>query len=175
MGQKKEPKKTDEEKAAEKIAKLNASLVKACKNDECAKVEEYVSKGASVNFVNEKGEQSVAHIAAAFGALDVLRFLYKNGADFTAINAKKQTPLDAAKFIGEENAVKLIEALLAGESGEGIGADEAEELGDEMGAVDIGDEAPGSRAESERGAATAKEPAADAAGAPTAPVAAVGA
>ena len=90
MGQKKEPKKSDEEKAAEKVAKLNASLIKACKNDERSKVEEYVSKGASVNFINEKGENSVAHVAAAFGALDVIRFLFKNGADFALPLMKTQ-------------------------------------------------------------------------------------
>ena len=90
MGQKKEPKKSDEEKAAEKVAKLNASLIKACKNDERSKVEEYVSKGASVNFINEKGENSVAHVAAAFGALDVIRFLFKNGADFHRINQVRE-------------------------------------------------------------------------------------
>ena len=87
MPQKKEPKKSDEEKAAEKVAKANASMLKAIKNDEVAKVEDAIAKGADINFITEKGDQSMAHVAAAFGALDVIRYLHKNGADFMRINA----------------------------------------------------------------------------------------
>ena len=102
------------------------SLRAACKDDELKKVEDAVSKGAELNYQNEKGH-SAAHVAAAFGALACIRYLHKNGADFTLINNMKMTPLKAAQHIGEENAAKLIEALLAGLSGEGIGDDEEDE------------------------------------------------
>ena len=95
MPQKKEPKKSEEEKAAEKVAKANQSLLKACKNDERSKVEDAVAKGADINFINEKGH-SVAHVAAAFGALDVIRYLYKSGADFTVQNAVSSPALACA-------------------------------------------------------------------------------
>lgn len=208
MPQKKEPKKSDEEKAAEKVAKANASLLKACKNDEVSKVEEAIAKGADINFITEKGDQSMAHVAAAFGALDVIRYLHKNGADFTRINAvrsfcdvserpgpitllslchtlvlrcppdrsclarllnsslcplfsvfdaqAKKTPLESAVQIGEENAVKLIEALLAGKPSDEIGKSSAD---DDL--VDIGDgsgdeEAQATDRSTKKGAASKK-------------------
>ena len=73
---------------------------------------------------------------------------------------KKQTPLEVANFIGEDNAAKLIEALLAGQSGDGIGADEADELGDEIGAVDIADDAAETPAPTDRSEAASEPPAA---------------
>ena len=212
MPQKKEPKKSDEEKAAEKVAKANASMLKAIKNDEVAKVEDANAKGADINFITEKGDQSMAHVAAAFGALDVIRYLHKNGADFTRINAvrapsplvlrvplwwcgggflvgmppretcqnilelaehasclsrslalsrslvqAKKTPLESAVQIGEENAAKLIEALLAGKSGDDIGKSSAD---DEL--LDIGDgsgddEAPPTDRSTKKGAASKGE------------------
>ena len=114
------PKKSDEEKAAEKKLKACESLLKAVKDDEMKKVEDAVAKGADINWQNDKGH-TAAHVAAAFGALNALRYLHKNGADFEVINAKKMTPLMAAKHIGEDDAVLLIEALLAGRSGDDIG------------------------------------------------------
>ena len=121
MGQKKVPaKKSDEEKAAEKKLKANESMLKACKDDELKKVEEAVGKGADIDWQNDKGH-TAAHVAAAFGALNTIRYLHKAGADLEKINEKKMTPLMAAKHIGETDAAALIEALLAGLSGEGIG------------------------------------------------------
>ena len=79
---------------------------------------------------------SAAHVAAAFGALDVIRLLHAKGADFSLKNEvshhpcytsctrsltprrprwqKKWTPRDAAEHIGEPDAVRLIDALLEG-------------------------------------------------------------
>ena len=71
-------KKTDEEKAAEKQLKVNESLTKAAKNDELKKAEDALAKGADVNFVDERGH-TPAHVAAAFGALDILRLLHAKG------------------------------------------------------------------------------------------------
>ena len=143
MGGKKPPaKKSEEEKLAEKRAKQNTALLKAAKNDEVVKAEKAIAEGAEINFQNEHG-QSASHMAAAYGALDVLRLLYKSGADFTLINAKKMTPLDAAKHIGEEDAQALIEALLAGKSGDEIGLGKDLDLSDEEEDDDAGSSKPG--------------------------------
>lgn len=86
MGNKKPPpKKSDEEKEAEKVAKANQSLFKACKDDELKKVEEAVAKGADINWQNDKGHTAV-HMCAAYGALNVIRYLHKQGADLEIKN-----------------------------------------------------------------------------------------
>ena len=55
----------------------------------------------------------IAHIAAAFGSLSILRLLYiKNAEIFDMKNAMKKTPLQVAQDIGEEDAALLIVALL---------------------------------------------------------------
>ena len=133
MGNKKPPpKKSDEEKAAEKLAKLHVSMLKAVKNDEKLKVEECIDQGADVNFANERG-QTAGHVAAAFGALETLRYLYSKGADFTLQDEKKMVPKDVAIKIGETDAAALIDALLAGLSGEDIG------LGKDLDDLDMAD------------------------------------
>ena len=119
------PKQTDEEKAEQKRIKACESMFKACKDDEVKKVQENLDKGADINWQNDKGH-TAAHVCAAFGALDTLRLLHKQGANLELINEKKMTPLQAAKHIGEVDAAKLIEALLAGLSGDDIGKDNAE-------------------------------------------------
>ena len=85
-GKKPPPKKSDEEKEAEKKLKACVSMLKACKDDELKKVEEAVGKGADINYQNENGH-TAAHMAAAYGALSVLRYLHKQGADLEIINA----------------------------------------------------------------------------------------
>ena len=89
MAPTKAPKLSEEQKEAAKLAKslekANASLVKAAKDDQLAKAEEALSKGADANFVNDKGH-SVAHIAAGFGALKIIRCLYARGAKFDTLN-----------------------------------------------------------------------------------------
>ena len=79
------PKLSDEEKAAAAFEKLNANMCKLAKNDEVAKVEEALSKGADKDYVNDKGH-SVVHVAAAFGALGVIRLLFSKGSNFEASN-----------------------------------------------------------------------------------------
>jgi len=144
MGQKKAaPKKTDEEKAAEKLQKANESLFKACKDDELKKVEDAVAKGADIHWQNDKGHTAV-HVAAAFGALSVIRYLHKQGAALEVLNERKMTPLMAARHIGEEDAAALLEALIAGKSGDGIG--QAEDASDDE------DEAALSKAKAEAAA-----------------------
>ena len=102
-----------EGRSAEALAKVNASLLKAAKEDEVKRVDEMLSKGADINHANEHG-QTASHFAAAFGALTVLRLLHARGADFTKQNGNGMTPLEAAKHIGENDAVKHIEALVNG-------------------------------------------------------------
>ena len=161
MGNKKPPpKKSDEEKLAERVAKANANLLKAAKNDETAKAEKAIADGAELNFANEHG-QTAAHMAAAYGALDIIRFLHKAGADFTLQNKKKMTALDAAKHIGEEDAQALIEALLDGRSGDDIGLGKDLDLSDD-------DEAAGADADGSEAKAKAKAAAPEAAAAPMA-------
>jgi len=114
------------EKAWEKLAK-------ACKDDEIKKCEEAVAKGADVDHFNDKGN-TAAHIAAGFGSLRILCYLHKRGANLAAKNLKKQKPIDLAKDIGEDGAVKLIEALIAGKSDveiEAILRDDDDDSGDE--------------------------------------------
>ena len=84
-GKKAPPKATDEEKAAKALAKLHEQMQKAAKNDEVKKIEDAIGKGADIDFVNERGH-TCAHIAAAFGALEVIRFLHKHDADFSLEN-----------------------------------------------------------------------------------------
>ena len=157
MGKKPPPKLSAEEKAAAAQAKLNEALHKACKNDERAKAEEALTKGADVAYVNDvrgppppcallissdrsppaarttvspaqKGHNA-AHIAAAFGALQVLRLLYSKDVEiFHQQNAKKMTALEVAVHIGEEDARLLIEALLEGRDDGTIGLGEDLEL-----------------------------------------------
>ena len=82
-------------------------------------------------FRSQKGH-NCAHIAAAFGALDCLRMLYAKGPElFGQENAAKKTPLEVAQHIGEEDAVLLIEALLAGKDDSTIGLGKDLDLEDE--------------------------------------------
>ena len=117
------PKISDEEKEAAKQAKLiekaNANLIKAAKGDKLKLAKESLDKGASLDVVNEKGH-AVAHVAAAYGALNVIKLLFDSGADFTKQNAFERTPLQTAQHIGETKAARLIEALQNGESGDDI-------------------------------------------------------
>jgi len=133
-GKKAPPKKTDAEKEAEKIAKASASLLKAAKNDEKNKCEEAITKGADKDFANENG-QTAAHIAAAFGALSVIRYMHSLGADFTLKTnpPKKLTPLAVAQAIGEDDAAELISALLEGRPADHIGLAADIELSDDEG------------------------------------------
>ena len=119
--------------AAPNPDEMSMKLLKACKDDEVKKAEEAVAKGAELNWKNEKGH-TAAHVAAAFGALNCLVYLHKQGADLTLKNDKRQTPLAAAQHIGEDEAAALIEALLAGKS-------EAEIKG-LLGGEDAADETP---------------------------------
>ena len=99
---------------------------------------------------------TLAHVAAAFGALDVLRYLYKSGAVFDAPNGKKMTPLEAAQAIGEEDSVLLIQALMEGKSGDEIGLGKDLDLDDELPTPRDGE----ARADGGGGAATKALPAA---------------
>ena len=110
-------------------------MISAAKNDEWSKIQKALTQGADVNGSNQHGN-TVAHTAAAFGALACIRGLHSVGANFAATNGKGQTPLDAANLIGEEDAAALITALLAGKSGDGIGDSmETDETAQAMGAV----------------------------------------
>ena len=98
---------------ADHLAKVHSSMLKAAREDETKKVDEALSKGGDIGFANDHG-QTAAHMAAAFGALGVLRLLHSRGADFTRTNNSGMTPLAAALHIGETVAASHIEALLAG-------------------------------------------------------------
>ena len=54
------------------------------------------------------------HRAAAFGALSVMRVLYKHGASLEVKNRARETPLDTAKSLGNNDATKLLEAFAQG-------------------------------------------------------------
>ena len=97
----------------EQLAKANANLLKAAREDEAKRVDDAIAKGALVTHANDKGH-TAAHMAAAFGALTVLRLLHARGADFGLKNEGGMTPLEAAVHIGEHEAARHIEALLAG-------------------------------------------------------------
>jgi len=94
-------------------AAANEKLFKAAKDDEVKRCEEALAKGADLNRLNDKGHAAV-HVAAAFGALNVLVWLHAHSADFTMENEKSLTPLGVAEHIGEEDAAQLIKDLLAG-------------------------------------------------------------
>lgn len=119
MGGKSKAQAATKDKAAEKEAKARAKLLtdflKFAKAGDRAKVESAIAAGVDVNHANEKG-QTAAHYAAAFGHLRLLRLLHDKGADFSLQTSdhNRLTPLAAARFIGEEQAAKLIEALIAG-------------------------------------------------------------
>jgi hypothetical protein len=78
------------------------------------------------------------HIAAGFGSLKVIRVLHAAGASLEKENKQKLTPLQMAQQINEENAAALIEALLAGKTGDEIGAGEDDE--GEEGEAEAGEE-----------------------------------
>ena len=95
----------------------NAALLKFAKNDEFKKVIDALKSGANVNYRDDLG-QTAGHVAAAYGALDVIRVLNEHGADWTITTTDEHqfTAVAAAKFIGELDSVKLIEALVAGDT-----------------------------------------------------------
>ncbi len=107
-------------KAAAALEKANADLLKAAKNDEAGKAEKAIAAGAALDTKNAH-ENTPIHIAAGFGALKVIRVLHKAGAALDQPNKKGLTPLEMARSINEPDAAALIEALLNGESGDGIG------------------------------------------------------
>ena len=74
----------------------------------------------------------MAHIAAAYGALDVLRLLHSKSTElFDVQNAAKKTPLQVAQEIGEEDAALLIVALLEGKDDGSIGLAKDLEIDDD--------------------------------------------
>lgn len=76
----------------------------------------------------------IAHIAAAFGSLSILRLLYiKNAEIFDMKNAMKKTPLQVAQDIGEEDAALLIVALLQGKDDGTIGLGKGLDMDDDDG------------------------------------------
>ena len=62
-------------------------------------------------------EHTALHRAAAFGALGVIRVLHSHGGSLEKKNKSKETPLDTAKSLSNEMAVKLLEALALGVRG----------------------------------------------------------
>jgi hypothetical protein len=139
-------------KAAEKAAKACTDLLKACKDDNLPKAEKALRDGADINFANERG-QTAAHIAAAYGALKIIRLCHASGADFSLETSDKNkfTPIAAARHIGEEDSALLIEALLAGKSGDDIGLgkdlDMSDDDADDGGAAKTKEATPSASAE----------------------------
>ena len=106
-------------------------LNKAVKNDDTKKLLTALEKAAvPVTYVEESTGHSLMHRAAAFGALKAIKLLHERGASLDVKNKRQLTPLDVAENIGEAKAVKLLKALAAGQSGDGIGASDASD-GDE--------------------------------------------
>lgn len=124
-----------EAKAAEALAKANSTLLKACKNDERKSAENAVKKGADVVGALDEAGNTAMHVAAMYGALGVMAFLFTSGAKLDVQNKKKRTPIQTAEKVGEENAVKLLEAFSQGKTLDlealGSGSDDEEE--DEVG------------------------------------------
>ena len=130
-------KKTGEVKVQKALEKAKTDLLKASKNGEAAKVEAALALGVDTNHTNERG-QTAAHLAAAFGQRKILKLLHTRGADFSCEtdDQHKFTPLTAARFVGEVETAKFIEALLDGTPVDiGDDSDEYEEEEAPSGAV----------------------------------------
>jgi len=111
---------------------------------------------------NFLADSAAAHMAAAYGALDVLRYLRTQNADFSLENQKKMTPLAVAKQIGEEDATALLEAFAEGKSGDEIGLGKDLDMSDEddEATQDGAEEDAAASARSAAGAQAAAQPAA---------------
>ena len=105
-----------EAKHAEMQAKLNAALHKACKNDERKSAENAVKKGAAVQAPLDEAGNTPMHVAAMYGALSVMALLFTSGAKLAVQNKRKRTPKETAEKVGEEEAVKLLDAFAQGKT-----------------------------------------------------------
>ena len=73
--------------------------------------------------VDEQEEDTghtLMHRAAAFGARKTIRMLHARGARLDIKNAKKQTPLEVAEFVGEDKAAALLKALAADKGADAV-------------------------------------------------------
>ena len=134
MGKAKAPKKSDDEKAAEKAAKAHAKaladFLKAAKAGDCGAIASALAAGVPVDHANERG-QTAAHYAAAFGHRKLIKLLHASGADFSlrTLDHNRFTPRGAAEYIGEAAAAQLIDALLAGTAVD-MSADDSDDADD---------------------------------------------
>ena len=71
-------------------------------------VEEYITRGADVNWVENKGRWTALHRAAWRGDLHIVRRLVRAGAQLEARSNKGHTPLLTAAFHGRLNVVRYL-------------------------------------------------------------------
>uniref|UniRef100_A0A6T7YVH9 Uncharacterized protein n=1 Tax=Prymnesium polylepis TaxID=72548 RepID=A0A6T7YVH9_9EUKA len=112
--------KEQEKKDAETRMKAIDNMWKACKNDKSGDAEKAIKNGFPLDYADEEWGHTAMHRAAAFGALGVLRVLFKAGAPINVQNKAKETPLDTAKVLNNEPAGKLLEAFVEGKTGDDI-------------------------------------------------------
>jgi len=90
---------------------LETKLYEEAKNGDVAQVESLISRGADVNWVNQKYLNWTPLIAAAFhGKSEAAKVLIESGADMNQTNIFGQTPLWLAASNGNEVVEVLIEA-----------------------------------------------------------------
>ncbi|MDX2451416.1 ankyrin repeat domain-containing protein [Desulfosarcina sp.] len=80
-------------KASNPLTPKDEALIQSVWNEDLAKVELLVKKGANVNSAEPKKKRTVLMVAAANGQFDIVEFLYGKGADINARDSDSQTAL----------------------------------------------------------------------------------
>jgi len=94
---------------------VQATLVRACKNNELKQAKSAIDKGANVALPDDSDVENMPmHIAACFGATHVICLLHEHGAELEPKNAKKRTPLQIAERVGEQGSISVLTALIEG-------------------------------------------------------------
>lgn len=109
---------SDVTRFAIKLLLLNQKLLLAVMNGDLKAVKETLALKADVRKAVTNTGETVLHIAAKQGHLEIAQELIKNGADLEAKDNKQQIPLHAAVLGKDENNALLIVTLLVRKHGE---------------------------------------------------------
>ena len=87
--------------------KINRLFIDAVGNNNHKLVEEYIQKGADINYIDYMGNTALI-IAAGCGYCSTIKLLLKHHADVNVYNHEGTTPLIAAAKCGSSEIIKLL-------------------------------------------------------------------
>ncbi len=97
------------------LLKLNTKLWLAVKNNQTDKVRELIDSGANLHNITgsflrryDLEENTLIHLAAQLGFLDIVKTLIRFNTNINARNRQKQTPLHWAAYYGQIDVVKYL-------------------------------------------------------------------